>query len=58
MKSNEQDQLVIEADLPVETGQEQNVWIAALTCHAATDVYEFADAYEVVEFVRDANQHD
>ena len=29
-----------------------------LAPHAATDVYEAADDYDEVEFVRDANQHD
>ena len=32
--------------------------MAALESHAATDVYESADDYDDVEFVRDANQHD
>ena len=51
--SNEQDQLLLEADLPEETGQEQDEWItvhvewmAALAPHAATHVYEYADDYD------------
>ena len=57
-RATKQDQLVIEADLPEETGQEQNDWITALGSHAATDVYEFADDYEEIECLRDTNQHD
>ena len=37
-ESNEQYQLLIEADLPEETGQEQDELMAALASHAATDV--------------------
>ena len=42
-ESNEQDQLLIEADLPEETGQEQDEWMAALASHSATSVYESGD---------------
>ena len=55
MESNTQDQLLIEADLSEETGQEQDEWMAALSLRAAT-VYESADDYDELEFVTDANQ--
>ena len=59
MECNEQDQLLIVAQLPEETWQEQDEWMAALEPHVATDVYEYADDYdEAVWFVIDANQHD
>ena len=57
-ESNEQDQLLIEADLPEESGQDQDELMAALASNAATNVYGSADDYYEVEFVRDANQHD
>ena len=46
MESNTQDQLLIEAVLSEETGQEQDEWMAALSLRAATDVYESADDYD------------
>ena len=49
---------LIEADLPTETGQEQDEWMSALAHHAATDVYESTDDYDRIKLVRDANQHD
>ena len=57
-ESNEQDQLLIEADLPEETGYGEDEWMAAMAPHAAVDVYESADDYDEVVFVRDVNQHD
>ena len=61
--SIEQDQLLIEADLPEETGQEHDEWItvrvewmAALAHHAAAHEYASADDYYELEFVRDATQ--
>ena len=41
--------LLIEADLPEETGHEHNEWMETLASHAATDVYESADDYDVVD---------
>ena len=58
MESNEQNKLLIEADLPEDIGHEQDEWMAALTPHAASDVHESADDYDEVECVRDVNQHD
>ena len=58
MESNEQDQLLIEADLAEETGQEQDEWMSAMAPHAATDVYESADDYDELEFVRQGKQQD
>ena len=58
LESNEQDELLIEADLPEETLHEQDEWMTALAPHTATDMYEYADDYDEVEFARDANQHD
>ena len=49
---------LIEADLPTETGQEQDEWMSALAHHAATDVYESTDDYDRIKLVRDANKHD
>ena len=51
-------QLLTEADLPTETGQEQDEWMSPLAYHAATDVYEFTDDYDQIQLIRDANQHD
>ena len=51
-------QLLIEADLPTETGQEQDEWMSSLAHHAATDVYESTDDYDQIQLVRDASQHD
>ena len=50
-------QLLIEAGLSTETGQDQDEWISALAHRAATDVYESTDDYDQITFVRDANQH-
>ena len=44
--------------MPEETGQERDEWMAAMAPHAATDVYESADDYDELEFVRDADQQD
>ena len=38
---------LIEADLPTETGQEQDEWMPALAHHAATDVFESTDDYDI-----------
>ena len=48
-ESSGEDQLLIEVDLPEETGHDQDEWMAALASHAATDVYESADDYDVVD---------
>ena len=44
-ESNEQYQLLVEADLTEKTRQEQDEWMTVLAHHAATYVYESAEYY-------------